>query len=103
MGRHSTEHPPDSLGARSIIGATQKVTGFEPATETEATDLPIGSCENVPLPCAAIALQTSGTKCPCVTSFDANLQRVIEAWVAMTDEARRAVLDLIDATSRLKV
>jgi hypothetical protein len=48
---------------------------------------------------ALLAMQTSGMKCPCVSSFDAELQRVIEAWVALTDEARRAVLVLVDATS----
>jgi hypothetical protein len=55
--------------------------------------------ENHQMPCAALAQQTGGTKCRCVSSFDAGLQRVIEAWAEMPDEARRAVLAFVDATS----
>jgi hypothetical protein len=44
-------------------------------------------------------LQTSGTKYPCVSSFDADLQRVIEALATMPDETRRTVLAFVDANS----
>jgi hypothetical protein len=66
----------------------------------ETTDFPAGTCDDELLPCAALALQSSGTKCRCVSSFDTALQRVIEAWAAMPAETRRAVLALVDATSK---
>lgn len=49
-----------SLGARSIVGATQKVTGFEPTAEQDLSALvPITSANGQPV-CAVDALRVGG-------------------------------------------
>jgi hypothetical protein len=74
------------------------VTGFEPATGMEAIALPAVSYDNQPPRYAALALQTSDMKCPWLSSFDADLRCVIEAWAIMPDETRWTVLALVNAT-----
>lgn len=101
MGQHSTEHPPDNLGARSIVGATQRVTGFEPTAEQDLSALvPITSANGQPV-CAVDALRVGGTDCPCLSSFGVDLKTVIELWEAMTVDGRQAVLAFVhvNATS----
>jgi hypothetical protein len=103
MGRHSTEHPPGSLGAHSIVGATQKVTGFEPATEMEATALPAGTCDNEPSRCVALALQTSGTSCHQFSRVAPDLHTVIAAWQTLPTNVRGAILNLMDMSQAREV
>lgn len=76
-----------------------RVTGFEPATEIPVNPAAVNDYENSTTPGAALALQTSGTNCHCVSSFDAVLQRVIKVWAFMPDETRREVLAILDAAS----
>jgi hypothetical protein len=73
----------------------KKVAGLESAAELEARARSVDASEKAVSSCAALALQTSGTKCPCVSSFDAVLQRVIDAWQYLGEPIQTAILAMV--------
>jgi hypothetical protein len=85
------------------LAVSPGAAGIEPASCSTLTESASCLCENCQHPCAARALQTGGPNCHLVSSFDADLQRVIAAWDGLPAAIRRATLALIGSqqTSRL--
>jgi hypothetical protein len=48
------------------------------------------------MPCAALALQTTGTACRQLSPVDADLHKVIAAWQNLSANVRGAILSLVD-------
>jgi hypothetical protein len=74
-----------------------EAAGIEPASNLAATgQLPYGRviCEEYR---AASALYNACSSCLNLTSVDADLQRVVAAWVALPEAIRRAVVVLIES------
>jgi hypothetical protein len=74
-----------------------EAAGIESASDFDATDqLPCGCvfCEECR---AANALHDDCSSCLNLTSADADLQRVVAAWVALPKVIRRAIVVLIES------
>lgn len=77
-----------------------EAAGIELASEDDATDSAVSSCENQQVPCAALALQYSDSNCLNLASVDADLQEVVTAWSDIPHSIRQAILVLAHSTAR---
>jgi hypothetical protein len=73
------------------------VTGFEPDSENAASILTLCTCGNCQQYSAASALHSEGIGKQLPALNDSDLVKVIDAWEALPDPARKAILALIQS------
>ena len=74
-------------------------TGIEPSFDSDATDSSVCDCENFQQCRAANALHFDCFKGQFLSSLDAELRGVIEAWNATAPSLRKTILTLIESGS----
>ena len=69
--------------------------GIEPPLRNAVTPDPVCTCDKCNDPRAANALHSCGPNCHFVTSFDVDLQSVIQAWEHLPKSIRNAIAGLV--------
>lgn len=80
-----------------------EAAGIEPEAISVLTDLPLTTCADCPLPCAARALQNCGTKCPVAAEIDADLLLIVRLWPSTNDSIKFAIVQLLQVRDSGKV